>query len=53
MNRLIASAVGLIVLTGVALGAEVKSGLQVGDSAGVFHIKDVTGPNKGKSHCYR
>ncbi len=53
MNRLIASAVGLLVISSIALGAEIKSGLQVGDSVGVFHVKDASGPQKGKSHCYR
>ena len=35
------------------MAEEVKSGLQVGDSAGAFNVKDCTGPNKGKSLCYR
>ena len=35
------------------MAEEVKSGLQVGDSAGAFKVKDCTGPNKGKSLCYR
>jgi hypothetical protein len=33
--------------------AELKSGLQVGASAGAFNVKDITGPNKDKSLCYR
>lgn len=40
-------------LAAPAMGEEVKSGLQVGDSAGAFNVKDCTGPNKGKSLCYR
>jgi len=32
---------------------ELKSGLQVGESAGAFNVKDVTGPAKGTSLCYR
>jgi hypothetical protein len=37
----------------VAVAAEIKSGLQVGDSAGAYNVKDCTGPNAGKSLCYR
>ena len=33
--------------------AGVKSGLQEGDRAGAFNVRDITGPNKGKSLCYR
>ena len=32
---------------------ELKSGLQPGDEAAAFNVKDVTGPRKGKSLCYR
>ena len=37
----------------LAAGAELKSGLEVGQPAGAFQVKDCTGPNKGKSLCYR
>jgi len=30
-----------------------KSGLQVGDAATPFDVQDITGPNKGKTLCYR
>ncbi len=43
----------LVMLSVAANAAELKSGLQVGDSAGAFQVKDCTGPNKGKSLCYR
>lgn len=36
-----------------ASAAELESGLQVGDKAGAFNVKDCTGPSKGKSLCYR
>jgi len=29
-----------------------KSGLQPGDKTTPFNIRDITGPNKGKSLCY-
>ena len=32
---------------------ELVSGLQVGDSAAPYNVKDCTGPNAGKSLCYR
>ncbi len=42
-----------VVVAGTVVAADLKSGLQVGESAGAFNSKDVTGPNKGKSLCYR
>ena len=45
---LLAMSVGTMVA-----GAELKSGLEVGQQAGPFQVKDCTGPNKGKSLCYR
>jgi len=37
-----------------ALAADApKSGLQPGDFATPFDVQDITGPNKGKSLCYR
>ena len=37
----------------ISVAADIESGLQVGDRAGAFQVKDVTGPAKGKSLCYR
>ncbi len=37
----------------LAAGAELKSGLEVGQPAGAYQVKDCTGPSKGKSLCYR
>ena len=37
----------------VAAAEDLQSGLQVGDSAGFFQVKDCTGPSAGKSLCYR
>jgi hypothetical protein len=42
-----------VAVAGVAVAADLQSGLQVGESAGAFNVKDITGPNKGKSLCYR
>lgn len=33
--------------------ADIQSGVQVGDFAGPFDVKDITGPNKGRELCYR
>ena len=30
-----------------------QSGVAVGDFASPFDVKDITGPNKGKTLCYR
>lgn len=44
----------LLAITGVVLaGDEVKSGLPVGEFVPAFNVRDITGPNAGKSLCYR
>ena len=56
MNRLLVSslAVAMIATSAVGYAADdVKSGLQLGEHAGYFLVKDVTGPSKDKSLCYR
>ena len=56
MNRLLVLSVALAMTAASAVGLAadgVKSGLQLGEHAGFFLVKDVTGPNKGKSLCYR
>jgi len=53
MKRFFAPALVLLVATASLLAAELKSGLQVGDAAGVFNVRDITGPNKGTTLCYR
>ena len=40
-------------LAGSALSDELTSGLQPGDLATPFEVKDVTGPNQGLNLCYR
>lgn len=46
-------AIAALSVGAVVLAAEIKSGLQVGEHAGAYNVKDVTGPNAGKSLCYR
>ena len=56
MNRLLASSVVLAMTAASAVGFaadDVKSGLQPDEHAGFFLVKDVTGPSKDKSLCYR
>jgi len=44
----------LLVLTSVVVaGDEVKSGLAVGKFVPPFNVRDITGPNVGKTLCYR
>jgi hypothetical protein len=53
-NVLVPTAALLATFCVAAPAAEkLKSGLQVGDDAGAFNVKDCTGPSKGKSLCYR
>jgi hypothetical protein len=40
----------LVALTGVAVAAD---GLAIGEHVGAFNVRDITGPNKGKTLCYR
>jgi hypothetical protein len=43
-----------IVVVGTSLaGDAVKSSLKVGEPVNPFLVDDVTGPNKGKTLCYR
>jgi hypothetical protein len=54
MNRLLFTSVALACAAGAALAADpIKSGLQVGDAAVPFNVRDITGPNKGTTLCYR
>lgn len=55
MRSLTASSVGLLMATvGVVVAAEgLKSGLQIGEHASAYNVRDITGPNKGKTLCYR
>ena len=53
MKRFCGLLLALLMATASLMAAELKSGLQVGEHAGFFNVKDVTGPNAGKSLCYR
>jgi hypothetical protein len=52
--RGIPAVVASIVVMGACFaGDAVKSGPKVGESVGPFDVDDITGPNKGKTLCYR
>ena len=53
MNRFIVPAFAVLATCGIVVAAELKSGLEKGESPAAFNVKDITGPNKGKSLCYR
>src|SRR5688572_30643953 len=53
MKRFIIPMFALLVVSGFAIAAAVKSGLGAGEAPAAFNVKDITGPNKGKSLCYR
>ncbi|HWE01241.1 MAG TPA: hypothetical protein VG326_02435 [Tepidisphaeraceae bacterium] len=53
MKRFIAPVFALLVVAGLAIAADVKSGLDLGDSTSPFLVKDITGPHQGTSLCYR
>jgi hypothetical protein len=54
MQRIWMPSIGLAAaLAGVLVAAEVQSGLKPGEPATPFNVKDITGPNKGTSLCYR
>jgi len=54
MKKFTGLAVACVALVGVAFAAdEVKSGLGIGESVPAFNVRDITGPSKGKTLCYR
>lgn len=54
MRRVLMTSIALTAaVAGVVIAADLQSGLKVGEHAGAFNVKDITGPNKGKSLCYR
>ena len=55
MRMLVAISAALLVTSigMVSAAADLESGLKVGEAAGAFNVRDVTGPAKGKTLCYR
>ena len=52
-NGISAVVVSIIVVGTSLAGDAVQSGLKPGESVGAFDVDDVTGPNQGKTLCYR
>ncbi len=48
----LALAVVLAAAAAATAGDALRSGPQVGEKCGLFDVKDVTGPHKGKQLCY-
>lgn len=54
MKKLSALFTMCLLVTGLALAAEeLKSGLPVGEDLPAFNVRDITGPSKGTTLCYR
>ena len=53
MKHLLGLTLAFAALPALTFAGDVKSGLQKGDAAGFFLVKDITGPKKGESLCYR
>jgi len=52
--RGVSSVVVSIIVVGTSLaGDAVQSGLKPGELVNAFNVDDITGPNKGKTLCYR
>jgi hypothetical protein len=55
MKKLLTPAIALVALAAgsIVLAGDLKSGLEVGEKTDAFFVNDCTGPNTGKSLCYR
>ncbi len=53
MKRFIVPLFAALATAGLAFAGEVKSGVAIGEKTAAFNVKDVTGPAKGTSLCYR
>jgi hypothetical protein len=45
--------VSIVMVGTLHAGDAVQSGLKPGESVNPFDVEDITGPNKGKTLCYR
>ena len=55
MQRIIGPSLAILMACSATIvsAGDLASGLQKGDKAGAFNVKDVTGPRQGTSLCYR
>ena len=52
-HGLLAVVVSIVMVGTLHAGEAVQSGLKPGESVNPFDVEDITGPNKGKTLCYR
>ena len=53
MKKLISAAAVCLLAAGFVFAGELKSGLPVGEKVPAFNVRDITGPSKGDTLCYR
>ena len=53
VKRIVVPAFAMLCAGAAFAGEAIKSGLGVGEAPSPFNVKDITGPNKGTSLCYR
>lgn len=53
MKKLIGATAVCMLAAGLVFAGELKSGLPVGESVPPFNVRDITGPSKGETLCYR
>ncbi len=53
MKKLISATAVCLLAAGLAFAGELKSGLPVGERVPAFNVRDITGPHKGETLCYR
>lgn len=53
MKKLIGATAVCMLAAGLAFAGELKSGLPVGERVPAFNVRDITGPEKGTTLCYR
>lgn len=54
MKKLVALSIAAVMAaSSLVVADDVKSGLEPGSFVGAFTVRDITGPSKGKSLCYR
>lgn len=55
MKQLLTPAIAMVALAAgsIVSAGDLKSGLEVGESTDAFFVNDCTGPNAGKTLCYR
>jgi len=51
MNRVLLSVAIAGLMTGLAIGADLESGLKSGDKVSPFNPLNVTGPDAGEKRC--